>query len=140
MSLISWNESLITGIVIIDKQHMVLVEKINELYDDLEKEKIDENIESLLLSLVAYTEYHFETEEGYFKKFSYVQSEQHLIEHEKFRKDLANFMNTNERPKEIGEKVLNFLNFWLVHHILHVDMEYVDFLKDKINKNTGNLF
>ena len=57
-----------------------------------------------------------------------------MIEHEKFRKDLAIFMNDNESSEKIGEKILNYLNFWLVHHILHVDMEYVEFLKDKINE------
>jgi len=136
MSLISWNESLATGIPTIDKQHMLLVEKINNLYDYLERDKMDENIENMLLSLLAYAEYHFETEENYFKKFSYAKTEEHLIEHEKFRNEMENFMKTDEKPKEIGEKVLNFLNFWLIHHILHVDMEYVGFLKNKINKDT----
>ena len=71
MSLISWNESLVTGIDVIDKQHFVLVEKINDLYNYLETGKMDENIENMLLSLVAYTEYHFETEENYFNRFYY---------------------------------------------------------------------
>lgn len=134
MGLISWNESLVTGIPVIDKQHIMLIGKINDLYDYLEGDKIDENIESMLLGLVAYTEYHFETEESYFEKYNYPNRAEHLIEHEKFRNDLALFMNNNEKPKEIGTKVLSFLNFWLVHHILHVDMEYVEFLKDRINE------
>lgn len=133
MSLITWNESLVTGIPIIDSQHKNLVEKMNRLFDCIEGNSSCDYLKVTLYSLVDYTYYHFETEERFFYKYEYPDRINHMKEHEKFRKDISKFINIPDKnSRELAVEVLNFLNFWLVHHIKHVDMEYIEFLKDKL--------
>lgn len=132
MELITWNDSLATGISIIDAQHKVLINKLNKLNSSI-KALNDSGLNILLDELLEYTFYHFETEENYFEEFDYEGKEAHLKEHDEFRKYLRTFLKTEVRnDSNTQNELLNFLKKWVEHHIKDIDMMYVDFLKEKI--------
>jgi len=133
MDLIVWDDSLNTGISLIDAQHKVLINKLNKLNSCMEDNKVTENLNVLLDELLEYTFYHFEIEENYFSEFSYENEEEHIKQHDKFRNYLKEFLSKKEKNEEVlSRELLEFLKKWIDHHIRKVDMEYVAFLKDKI--------
>lgn len=131
MEIILWNETLITGIDLIDFQHKILVEKINELYIKIQEKTVSQKfLEKILKDLVAYTIYHFDTEEQFFHMFNYEKRKIHLSEHKYFKTQLTEFNEEFVKGnKKLDEALLIFLNEWLINHILHTDMEYVAELK-----------
>jgi len=134
MELIKWDDSLTTGIPLIDAQHKVLVGKLNKLNACLEGDKVCDNLNVLLDELLEYTYYHFDTEEEFFVEFSYENQEEHVKQHDGFRRYLKEFLSKKGTDEKVlSEDLLNFLKKWIEHHIKDVDMAYVSFLKDKIN-------
>ncbi|WP_298684569.1 bacteriohemerythrin [uncultured Methanomethylovorans sp.] len=84
MRLITWSEKYSMNIKEIDDQHKKLVEMINELHDTMKQAKSKETSLIVINELVAYTQYHFSTEEKYMKQFGYSDHVSHKKEHEKF--------------------------------------------------------
>ena len=126
--IITWNTKYSVGIKIFDEQHKKLIDLLNCLFDSMLQGKSNNVLDKLFSELLAYTEYHFETEEKYFKKFNY-DSIKHVAEHNELRKKVVE-LNTQSKEKElfISKKLLTFLNDWVVNHILVSDKKYTEFL------------
>ena len=132
MELITWDDSLTTGISIIDAQHKVLINKLNKLNSSI-KALNNSELNILLDELLEYTFYHFETEEDYFEEYNYENKEAHVKEHDGFRKYLKKLLKVDiKNDTNLQNELLNFLKNWVEHHIKDVDMKYVEFFKTKI--------
>ncbi len=81
MSFITWDENIALDITEIDNQHKQLVEIINTFFDAMKEARGIEVIDDTLKKLADYTSYHFTTEEKYFDRFGYTESERHKEEH-----------------------------------------------------------
>jgi len=119
------------GVSHIDEQHTKLFELTDKVYmllkDDLSIDKYDKIVE-LLAELKEYTIFHFRSEEEYMESINYKRLFTQKIEHENFIKVLEN-MDYNTLDAEQDEslvKILNFLNDWLVEHILKTDKLIVE--------------
>ncbi len=84
MALFQWEESLSVGLSDIDRQHKQLIEMIGKLDDEMRKGKGKDILEKILNGLVNYALMHFETEEKYFLKYGYPESENHRQIHKTF--------------------------------------------------------
>lgn len=131
MEFIEWDSSFETDIKIIDVQHKVLVKKVNQLYDFIESNSVNQ-IYSLIDELLEFTDYHFETEENYFAVFNYKDKNEHINEHNTFRSFINSIKKEDICNIEFDKKLLDFLNNWILHHIKEVDMKYVEFLKKSL--------
>ncbi len=119
------------GIYIIDAQHKRLIDKVRELYINIQTENTI-NLLELLNSLLDYANHHFGAEETYFNKFDYKEKSAHIEEHKKFIEYIQNIVDTieeNDTIKLLG--IVTFLNSWICKHINEVDVKYVAFLKSK---------
>ncbi len=135
MNLIEWNASYITGIDIIDSQHKILINKANKLNSCIQEFNFSNNLKILLDELLEYTFYHFDTEEELFSKYEYSDKINHLKEHNDFKNYIKNFLNIeNINNMDEGRSLLIYLKYWINHHIREIDMKYVSFLKEKLNK------
>ncbi|OOM76872.1 bacteriohemerythrin [Clostridium puniceum] len=119
------------GVPHIDEQHGKLFELTDKAYmllkNDLSIDKYDKIVE-LLAELKEYTIFHFKSEEEYMESINYKRLFTQKIEHENFIKVLEN-MDYNTVDAEQDEslvKILNFLNDWLVEHILKTDKLIVE--------------
>ena len=136
MSLIIWNDSLITGIYMIDAQHKILINKVNKLESFIQNENSFDNLSILLDELLEYTIYHFEMEEELFNDSKYSEKDSHLKEHAAFSNYIKGFLDVKNRDNILEAKnLLKYLNNWIVYHIKEVDMKYVPFLKEKMENN-----
>lgn len=130
MELIHWDESLITGIAVIDAQNKMLVNKTNKLHSSIQNNNFSENLNELLGELFEFTDYHFDIEEEFLNKYDYLEKEAHLQEHDNFREYIKSYINDKDRNDLLAAtNILVYLNTWINHHIKEVDMEYMSFLK-----------
>ena len=128
----SWGPQFEIGIQEIDQQHRKLVSMVNTLYKAVKEGKGRETMGQLLNELVSYTDYHFKTEEYYFDKFGYPETDLHKEIHRKLVQKVLNFKEKFDRGEaDISYDLLNFLKDWLVNHIGKTDKKYGPFLKEK---------
>lgn len=115
------------GIDFIDQQHSKLFELANETYnllnDKLRTDKYDKIVD-LLTELKEYAIFHFQAEEEYMKSIQYKKMFTQKIEHEEYIKKFEDLdLNSiDENQDKYILDLLNFLNNWLVDHILEKDM------------------
>lgn len=116
-----------TGIKIIDQQHEKLFELAERTYqllkNDFTVDKYDK-IVHLVDELRDYTEFHFKTEEEYMESIGYKRMFTQKMEHIDFVKKLkdVDLKKVDHNQDEAIMKILQFLNDWLVEHILEKDM------------------
>ncbi len=129
MALIEVNGSLQTKIASIDNEHIMLIGMINDFYENIKKKTNKELISGLLKKMRNYAEFHFATEEKYFRQFNYHDYESHKKEHDSFVEKVAELESKfNEGKVILSYEITSFLRDWLVNHIKGTDMKYVEFL------------
>jgi len=120
-------EEFRTGIDSIDKEHEKLFEIANRAYetlmDDLIPDKYDYIVE-ILGELKEYAATHFQHEEAYMESIQYKRLFTQKIEHAAFIEKVAEYEldKVDENQKEAIFELLDFLNDWLVSHILENDI------------------
>jgi len=132
MSLITWNDSYSVNIKEIDRQHMKLVQIINDLNDAMREGKTNDVLGKLIRELVSYTKTHFATEERYFDRYGYPDMNAHKLQHAAFVEKIAAFSDDFESGRlGVSIEIMKFLQDWLLKHIKGTDMKYVPFLTGK---------
>lgn len=119
----SWNNSLLLGIPVVDKQHKILIALFDEIISiNKEEENNDDRILSLLKELQRYTIYHFDTEEELMRQENLQNTELHIKQHDLFKKKIEDFMIAhNYRNIVLVNQVIVFLQKWLIVHISDTD-------------------
>ena len=80
---ITFTEQFSVGVGQIDEQHKKIMDYINQIHAAVKKERPLEEIKGILGELAKFTVDHFATEEKYFDKFNYPDSDKHKAIHEK---------------------------------------------------------
>lgn len=124
IDIIPWDSNFNIGILEIDQQHYELVSIINQLGTHFVlNAKID--ILTIFDKLIAYTQYHFYTEEKIWS--SYFPNTTYEITHKKKHRDFVQTLKSLIKSKQstsieqITENTLNFLIPWLLEHTLESD-------------------
>ena len=131
---IEWTNGLATGVDLIDNQHKMLLEKLNDISEAIEKELGIEVITKTLDFMIDYTDFHFGTEEKHMEKTSYPRIEYHKKMHNEFVDTLKNMtleFQEDGATQRLAESVNIFLFNWLVKHIRGVDGAFGKFLKEQ---------
>jgi hemerythrin len=132
MSLITWNDSYSINIREIDRQHMKLVQIINDLNDAMRGGTANDVLTKILRELVSYTKTHFANEEGYLERYGYPDLRAHKLEHTAFVKKISDFRDDFESGRlGVSIDIMKFLKDWLLKHIKGTDMRYAPFLAGK---------
>jgi len=131
---IEWKPSFETGIVEVDTDHRRLVALINELEAILAEGGEAARIGAVIDALMDYADYHFKREEGMMRRFGYAELASHEDAHVQFGQFLGDLVgNCMLNPTLDTARVLQeYLQHWLVDHILTEDMKYVPFLRDRV--------
>ena len=79
-----------------------------------------------------YAQTHFKTEETYFEKFGYPETDTHKKEHADFTQRVSEFKEKFDEDRlGLSIEVMTFLSRWLLNHIKIVDMKYASFFNEK---------
>ncbi len=139
MAHIAWTDELNTGISVIDKQHLRIVEYINNL-DDIKESHDRDEIENILGELVDYTLSHFAFEESLMEEAKYSFITGHKRVHQLFVKRVGSFQQRFKMGEDITEELLAMLKAWLLNHIRCDDNDYVTTVRanmENINSTKG---
>ncbi len=132
-----WREDFATGVAEIDEQHMILVHTLNEAATKLKHDTSQETLEQITQDLLSYALYHFETEEELMQRYGYAEAgddaaEQHLSQHRAFSAKVVSVRDGLKSGMKIAASdLLDFLNNWLVNHILNTDKKLGAFIVAK---------
>lgn len=119
-------DEYLTGIELVDKEHRVLFEIADEIYqlctNEFVADKYD-NIVNLVQRLKDYATMHFEHEEAYMESIQYKRMFTQKIQHENFKHKLEtmNLDNVDENQQGAIEDLLEFVTNWLIEHIMEND-------------------
>ena len=132
MAAINWSEKYSVGIVSIDNQHKKLFDLINKLSDSMKAGKSSEQLGTVFLELINYTDMHFKAEEAFFKQYSYPSSIKHVMHHDDLRKQVMALKEKHAGGSSvITVQLLTFLVDWVNNHILQEDKAYSSYLISK---------
>ncbi|HUV35527.1 MAG TPA: bacteriohemerythrin [Patescibacteria group bacterium] len=140
MSQLKWTDKLSIGVDLIDEQHKMLIQRLNDMSSAIEFNKGPNEIARTLSFLIDYTDFHFSEEEKHMEEQEYPGLEEHISKHEEFKTTLADLENDYREDGAtnlLAHSLDTFLINWLVNHISGVDVRFGNFLKDKGVTLTG---
>lgn len=134
---ITWNDSWNTNIDVVDYQHKVLFDVINDLERAIQFNIERESLKRIINNLKIYTYTHFTMEEELMRAAAYSDFTAHKQQHTKF---IAEIEKVEEELRtgsaNVGRKTLDFLFVWLRAHILKSDKDgYAPLVRDMISNH-----
>ena len=125
---IKWTDDLNTGIEVIDKQHMRIVDYINDLENAHQKQD-KEAVRQVLDDLVDYTLSHFAFEESLQEEAGYKYCKPHKKVHELFVRRVNEYLERFKLGDDVTAEIHKLLSSWLINHIKRDDADYVAAVK-----------
>jgi len=122
MKTFNWEAGLSVGVLEMDDQHKVLIDKINLLVDGLNT-KSPKCLE-LFTDLAGFVVKHFQEEEALMESKKYEGITTHKIIHKTLLEQVGEYGKELQAGTLVPEKLVNFLKLWLTSHIKGIDMKY----------------
>ena len=134
MGKIEWDNSLSIGVDLIDEQHKMLIQRLNDISVAIEMSHGVEKIVKTLDFMVDYTNFHFSAEEKHMAKYDYPGLDYQKKQHEEFKASLKQIIQDFEEEgatQALAASINVFLFNWLINHIKGVDHKFGEFLNEK---------
>lgn len=121
-----FDDTFRTGIPLIDKEHKILFDIIGKVHSTIQTRLVHDKFDAImniLNELKEYTRIHFADEEKYMREIGYEGLEQQEALHQSFIDKLneLDLDDVDENQEAYLYDFLDFLQKWLVNHILKVD-------------------
>lgn len=116
---------LATGIPEIDDEHQRIMTLVGRLHR-AEGPRASQIVKEVLDDLMAYTTYHFRSEESLFLGTDYPDADSHIAEHESLTEKVRALAASSDNVHPASLAVL--LEGWLAHHIREVNRGIVPYL------------
>lgn len=121
-----FDDTFKTGIPLIDEEHKTLFDIIGKIHTTIETELVHDKFDAILDildELKEYTRVHFADEEKYMREIGYEGLAKQEILHQKFIDKLneLDLDDVDDNQEVYLYSFLEFLQNWLVSHILKVD-------------------
>lgn len=124
---IRWSERLSVGVSAIDSDHRTLVQIVGRFHDEVEAGKAVDAVADVFLHLIDYTARHFANEEREMAAHGFPELAAHREEHKKLVEQVMDL--SRQRHKLLATNVGDFLDAWLLDHIMTWDMRLGQFLR-----------
>lgn len=134
-----WDESLVTGIELIDAQHREWVRRLEDVSLAMYSAGGAKRLVETLDFLKDYTRFHFETEERFMADHRYPELDEHRRKHAELHETLVRLEADLEEEgitPTLTEAVNTLLSNWLIRHIRDVDQRFSAFLKHQERGST----
>ena len=126
--LLAWQDAYACGVDVLDEQHRDLLERINDLANELLILKEGSGLLEAYEGLVAAATHHFQTEEALLGNSNRSLSGRHADQHTKLLADLKALRD--ELPKRRLCLTLAYLSNWLLQHVVGSDQRLAAALRD----------
>ncbi|MGC2854708.1 bacteriohemerythrin [Novispirillum sp. DQ9] len=126
MAFIDWRDDMSVGVPVLDDDHKVLINLLNEYVDALDNDEGLFVTDTIFTALGQYIDTHFRREEDIMAAAGYPDLKAHKAVHARME---AQFGELRDRilldPSDAAQNRLkDFLHNWLTDHILKTDMAY----------------
>jgi hemerythrin-like metal-binding protein len=129
-----WIQKYSVGVKSIDDQHKHFFDMAGDIIKLTGQNVSSQDLLLKISNLSDYANYHFSMEEEIFTKYNYSDADEHIKEHDSYRKKMRKFMDdANEAGTDVNKIVLEIAEFagsWLVNHVMNVDQKYVGFMRE----------
>ena len=132
MAKIEWDASLSVGIDLVDEQHKMLIQRLNDLTKAVEMKQGETEIMKTLEFMIGYTDFHFSSEEKHMIEQNYPGLKYQQAQHAEFKSTLKHILEDFEEEgptRALTTSIDTFLANWLINHIKGIDLKFGDFLK-----------
>ena len=127
-----WQDKYSVKIKKFDDQHRTLIELIAELGENIRHKKEKSYLTKIMSKLMDYTVVHFGEEEFLMNSYDYPDFESHKAEHRKIIEELKSIrQRIQAQGNLVNIQLLQFLQSWLLQHIMVTDLKYSDFFTSK---------
>jgi hemerythrin len=126
-----WDDTLSVHIQEIDEDHRRLIELFNILNHAVVEGDAADYIEAVMEELISCTAWHFRHEERLMLKYGYEGLLEHKREHEELIESARELQQKIlQEDKPVSNEDIEFLERWLVGHILSTDMDLGSYLDE----------
>ncbi|MCL2025712.1 MAG: bacteriohemerythrin [Leptospirales bacterium] len=133
--IVTWSETYVTGIKLIDDQHRELVDLTNKLYRACLSEKNTAVFKETMSSMVEYVRFHFGTELELLERVNYPDLLEHKKQHESLVKNILDAVKDyGDGKKFVPNVFVRTLKDWVLSHIAHSDKLYATYIADQKKK------
>ncbi len=127
-----WKEEYSVSVQEIDADHKRMLEAAEKLNRAIEIKENREVLNDILDFLITCTREHFKKEEDMMKSYFYPDVEEHAKKHAKLTEEVLALKNTFDAGEiEMDSEFINFLQSWIIDHILTEDMQCGTFLNHR---------
>lgn len=124
MQLFEWKDEFNVGVLSVDQQHQQLVHILNQMHSVMKNGSRAAEVHNVLEELVAYTRFHFASEEKLMADCGYPAMDEHIRKHRAMEKRVGEFVaELSRNAATTPPKLFAFLKDWLARHILETDKE-----------------
>jgi len=139
---IAWDDSLLTGNVIVDMQHQRLFERLSDIADSCEDGGDVAKLYDTLMFLQNSTIRHFTDEEALLLEISYPDYVDHKQKHEAIRQTVEGLVQRfeeNGASPELSQDVNRSIVRWLVNHIRQEDIKISEYIRNLTRSVAGSV-
>ena len=125
-----WKQEYDIGILEIDDQHKELFKMVNNIKTSILKGVNSEQIiKTVFTNIVEYTQKHFASEEVLMKKMHFPGVDIQKRQHQQLITDIVTKLKGMKTGTKQNPTIMyNFLNQWLLNHIVSEDQKLRDFV------------
>lgn len=125
---VEWTKKLETGVTFVDADHKVLINLLNQVNDCIDQNEESTVLGSVLDALVEYTDYHFLREEKMMELADFGGLDAHATIHRALSRQVRTvYTDYQADPWSVDPvSVRDFLQTWLIEHIMGHDFAYRD--------------
>jgi hemerythrin len=124
-----WTEKYSVNIAVLDRQHQVLFDTVNELKEALTSGQGSAVVDEVLKQLFEYSLTHFAAEELLMTEHAFPGLETHRAVHQRFARTIERLREDYKAGKTgVPVKIMLFLQSWLQEHLLRSDKAYSAYL------------
>jgi hemerythrin-like metal-binding protein len=128
MAMFDFDKEFKLGIEAVDKEHVKLVDMLNEVYALLGEGKRDQAYRVFSQTLASYVDEHFTNEEQFMESIGFPYLEQHEKVHANFKDSFQELKPAVEsQDDQAFRKALSDTFTWIITHIAKTDRKYADF-------------
>jgi hemerythrin len=124
--MIVWDDSMSTGVAMIDEQHKMLFQSFNDFSEALSQITAREAAGEVLDFLQFYAVWHFQEEEKEMERFQCPAAEENKRAHAEFIRIFNQFYTqwqTGIMTSELAVSSYEQLEKWLVDHVMGIDTQ-----------------
>jgi len=134
--MVRWTEQFTTGSVVLDRQHQILIDNINQLEEMLSLPHPTRLDYESMIAVVDFIEYyantHFQVEEECMAAYrcpAHAENQQAHTEFLKFFREFKEHNRTKGFPRKIVAELHVVMTKWIEEHILRVDTQLKSCMK-----------